>query len=196
MQKRTNHKKLQGSSSMLIIMIVVILIFFGVLSVLSAYSSYKLSQRSAVYLNSSYALESVAHECKAYSVHNMYESAQKAIDRGHEKKEEPFDNRKLYIEELTKRLSKLQPPDLKNASLSQTEDGSLQWNVIIAKEQEFGIEEFNFLLVFLYPPKTLSRAEEALFEVKSWKKLPRDMGKEEYMEFEDITIKTTEGEKP
>lgn len=80
----TNNSNSRGSSSVLVIMIMLLLITFGVLAMMSSYSSLKIARKNAEWTKGYYALESQA-ELNLQQLGVIYKEAIKNADTNDEK---------------------------------------------------------------------------------------------------------------
>lgn len=79
----TNNSNTRGSSSVLVIMIMLLLITFGVLAMMSSYSSLKIARKNAEWTKGYYALESQA-ELSVRQLSVIYKEAVKNADTNDE----------------------------------------------------------------------------------------------------------------
>lgn len=193
MKDMSRTKKRKGSSSILIIMIIITLVLFGILSVMSAYSSYKLSEKSAVYMNMNYEMESAANEIKAQILSLMREAGVEAVDD--RTRQGQANNAEIYWKSLREKLANYSDQDAVQCTLKEDPDGGkLNMAVLLVKEYDSGPEKFGFEMEFLYPNRSIEHWQDAAYKLNSWTKLPKEMEYVDVIEFENIEIEGVESE--
>lgn len=186
MKENVRKKRRKGSSSILIIMIIITLVLFGILSVMSAYSSYKLSEKSAFYINMNYELESEAGEAKAKWIEMMRRSAAEAV--AYRTRNVQADNRMIYWQNFKQRLQD-RPKNVIECTIEEDAVKQiLRIKAMVARNYSSGEEKFGFGMEFLYPDAPIESVEDVQYKISSWKKILKDMEYTDVIEFENIEI--------
>lgn len=185
---RSCHKR-KGSSTILIIMIVITLVLFGILSVISAYSSFRLSEKSASYLQMNFELEDAAYQMKAEIVSALRSAEREALAAAEEERE------RVYRDRLKQALLQIDSSMIRDFQVREEEQG-IRVQGLIEKSYPAGVERFSFEMELPYPKRRLTGQGQAEYRTLRWKKLPKEMEYEDVMEFENIEVEAPKEESP